>query len=393
MDGPAISTRMRAQVLEVVTRASELLDEPTPAPAGPAFGEQTAHEWLDNIWQSTATLVSQGGVPARKLPCLMDLLAQVRACETALHGEDTVRWTTRRHLIGQALDDLSTSSTVAGITQQIPESASRIGFDRTMFSRIDDTATWTPESMFVTDDERWAQEILAVGRANPRTLDDSLLETQIARHRQALVVPETAPLTNLHQPLINITRTRSYVAAPVTDGERVIGFIHADCYYQHRHLTPSDRDLLWMYCDGLSQLLARTGTLETIQTFRYQVLQLLDPRSSTQPWLGVTPAGPAPREPHGHLAFHDLQPPFMHLSRREVEVVHLMGRGMTNASIGNALFISEGTVKTHVKHILKKLGAANRAEAVSIWLSAEKSQQQPQAVSAASVRPDRSSRA
>ncbi|MDX6249758.1 MAG: hypothetical protein QOF10_3118, partial [Kribbellaceae bacterium] len=39
--------------------------------------------------------------------------------------------------------------------------------------------------------------------------------------------------------------------------------------------------------------------------------------------------------------------------------------GESNHQIGARLFISAGTVKTHVKHLLNKLGAANRAEAVA----------------------------
>jgi DNA-binding NarL/FixJ family response regulator len=53
------------------------------------------------------------------------------------------------------------------------------------------------------------------------------------------------------------------------------------------------------------------------------------------------------------------------LTRREVEVLELMARARTNAVIATQLVISEGTVKQHVKHILRKLRAENRAEAVS----------------------------
>ena len=45
-----------------------------------------------------------------------------------------------------------------------------------------------------------------------------------------------------------------------------------------------------------------------------------------------------------------------------------MSDGSTNAAIANELVISEGTVKSHVKHILRKLRASNRAEAVSRYL-------------------------
>ena len=57
------------------------------------------------------------------------------------------------------------------------------------------------------------------------------------------------------------------------------------------------------------------------------------------------------------------------LTGREREVIQLVSTGATNQEIAGALVISESTVKSHVKHILRKLGAANRAEAVSRHLS------------------------
>lgn len=53
------------------------------------------------------------------------------------------------------------------------------------------------------------------------------------------------------------------------------------------------------------------------------------------------------------------------LSTREMEVLECLAQGMTTSQISSGLFISENTVKTHVRHILEKLEAANRAEAVS----------------------------
>ena len=63
------------------------------------------------------------------------------------------------------------------------------------------------------------------------------------------------------------------------------------------------------------------------------------------------------------MAEHALQP---ELTRREREVLRWMARGKSNKEIGVALCISEGTVKTHVKAILAKLGAVSRTEAVMI---------------------------
>lgn len=52
------------------------------------------------------------------------------------------------------------------------------------------------------------------------------------------------------------------------------------------------------------------------------------------------------------------------LSAREQDVLGHMARGMSNREIASALWISEPTVKTHVSHILRKLGRADRTGAV-----------------------------
>jgi DNA-binding NarL/FixJ family response regulator len=53
------------------------------------------------------------------------------------------------------------------------------------------------------------------------------------------------------------------------------------------------------------------------------------------------------------------------LTRRERQVLDLVATGATNAAIARRLVVSDHTVKSHVEHILAKLGAVNRAEAVA----------------------------
>jgi DNA-binding NarL/FixJ family response regulator len=53
------------------------------------------------------------------------------------------------------------------------------------------------------------------------------------------------------------------------------------------------------------------------------------------------------------------------LSPREREVLELMAEGLRNREIGERLFVSEATVKTHVRHLLDKLRLRNRAEAAA----------------------------
>ena len=54
------------------------------------------------------------------------------------------------------------------------------------------------------------------------------------------------------------------------------------------------------------------------------------------------------------------------LTAREIEVLRKVAGGNRNRDIGELLFISEETVKVHIKHIMDKLGAKDRTQAIAI---------------------------
>jgi two-component system, NarL family, response regulator DevR len=94
-------------------------------------------------------------------------------------------------------------------------------------------------------------------------------------------------------------------------------------------------------------------TTELLRAIRavHQGENAFDPRTSSAMVRGLS-APPAARE--------------RELTGREVEVLRLMARGLSNRDIGQALFIAETTAKFHVANIMRKLKVSRRSEAVYV---------------------------
>ncbi|MDW0118660.1 response regulator transcription factor [Sporosarcina thermotolerans] len=66
---------------------------------------------------------------------------------------------------------------------------------------------------------------------------------------------------------------------------------------------------------------------------------------------------------NNHANMTELPARLKELSDREVEVLNLLGEGLNNREIADALFITEGTVKNHVSNVIQKLGLRDRTQA------------------------------
>jgi DNA-binding CsgD family transcriptional regulator len=199
----------------------------------------------------------------------------------------------------------------------------------------------------------------------------------MARTGTALLISDVQQRTAVNRPVADASMSRSYVAAPIIVHGAVVGFLHADCYYQRRNLDETDRDILAVFGEGLGYALARTAVLDRLDSVRLDLANLAAGVSTAIPVAAWSTNGPAKSNTSG-----DARQGFLTtlaaagsadstLTAREAEVLRHLADGDTNARIARRLMVSEGTIKTHVKHILRKLGAANRAEAAARWFQLE----------------------
>jgi ATP/maltotriose-dependent transcriptional regulator MalT len=130
----------------------------------------------------------------------------------------------------------------------------------------------------------------------------------------------------------------------------------ASAWFERNHILPSavehalaagEIDRAADLIEGLAPGMLERGEHATLNRW---LVQLPEPRHAAIRW------------PHASAQSADL---VESLSERELEVLRLIAGGASNQAIGAKLVISLGTVKSHINHILGKLGARNRTEAVA----------------------------
>jgi DNA-binding CsgD family transcriptional regulator/GAF domain-containing protein len=252
-------------------------------------------------------------------------------------------------------------SSTALVDNACEELVLRCGFHRAVLSKVE-SRSWKPLILHDRGDTTatsWFSDW--IGQRVPLTATAPEAE-MLSRRRPSLVYDTSnAPV---YRPLIVAAgQSRSYVVAPLVLGDDVIGFLHTDHHPLPRRVDESDRDVLWAFADGFSHIYERAVLLERLRTQRDSVRELFFgavDRIDDLCESGVESA----------RAFADNDsgcggPGAVDLTEREAEVFDLMVTGATNQAIADRLVITEGTVKSHVKHILRKYGAVNRAQAIA----------------------------
>jgi DNA-binding NarL/FixJ family response regulator len=139
-----------------------------------------------------------------------------------------------------------------------------------------------------------------------------------------------------------------------------------------RTVDEIDRDTVWAFAEGFGYAFERTVLVERMRRQHAEVRTALATAEQAAQALQdadleLRKVEPAVRSPASRMLAAMTSRVNEMLTRREVEVLRLMAVGRTNQQIADELVITPGTVKSHVKRILRKLHATNRAEAASIY--------------------------
>jgi DNA-binding CsgD family transcriptional regulator len=246
-----------------------------------------------------------------------------------------------------------------------------------MLSRIEGNA-WHPWMVHFEGDPDSGLEFLAWMRDRNITLEEATLESSLVTEPRPEIVLDAAADPRSFKPLVAAGSLTSYVVAPIVPAGRVVGLLHADHGGTGREVDLVDRDVLWTFAEGFGRLYERAVLLERVRAQRRSVRETFEMAESTMDSLTeaeieLVSSNPDEAAPPADMLVAEALPvpPSIDelLTAKEQEVLALMVRGFSNAAIAEHLVIKVGTAKSHVKQILRKLGAVNRTAAISKYRS------------------------
>ena len=300
-----------------------------------------------------------------------------RLCEVAIELQD-IRSDHRQAVNDERLHMLTTGQEVsarlsptAGVKTLFERAATTIcdlpGLERAMVFQRDGGVLRAAATVFADHDE-WAKDCQALSASTRYDLVPQRPETLIIRRRSPAIITDALNDPNAFQPIVQKMQAANYVGAPVIAYGEVVATIHGDAYFSDRAVDEIDRDVLASFAASLGQILERAILIEQLQFQKRVAEQLAQSASGILGGLGgdiplLAADQPAPKAP-----WQSRSEVVSDLTRREYEVLQQMTKGATNREIAATIFLSEETVKSHVKRILQKFGVANRGQAVATYL-------------------------
>lgn len=286
-------------------------------------------------------------------------------------------YTWRRRALHESLAELGSSGTTETLREAAPQVLCAVGaFSRAMISAVQGSR-WVPLVLHSHEelDPNAARFRAYVEGGAEIPLANLLAETSMLRQRTGMLVPAAMIHSRAFAPIIEVARSSAYVAAPVVVEGRVVGFMHADRVGQPVAVDDDDRRLFEAFAGELGVVYQRAWWAERLAESRRRAEREIERASAGLQRIAVDAADPGFAVDGLRSAADRAEPsPATRprergvLTLREWDVLAHIADGATNRVIAHRLSLSEHTVKTHIRHVLRKLGATSRASAVSWYL-------------------------
>ena len=361
-EDPMVFARAEAAVTAAADHLKVAPPELTPA----ALGHQLASlrqrleqrialpSDLTDDWATTAEIL----ISILRLQCELldhDLARRVKSMSEIRHALGYLRGLPPRKMIYVA-----------------PEVLSReLAFARTMISTVRGSL-WVPQHMHIEDEaaDPHGRQLLEYVQDRHIQLGDAPLETELVRKRCGAFAPSPMDDKRVFKEIVEVSGCFGYIAAPITVQGRAIGILHADRPEPHGIVTMDHLEQLEAFAECLSVAFESAALEEKAAQQRVEVENLCGNVDEMLSRSGRSVLWSLPGTVHGarHGAnYHRDQPTAPALTFREQEIMSHVATGATNGQIARCLVISEGTVKSHLKHIAKKLNTSSRAAAVATY--------------------------
>jgi DNA-binding CsgD family transcriptional regulator len=288
-----------------------------------------------------------------------------------MSGDDALRLAAYQR-VRQAVESLAKLGPASEIVDRCPgAAAASADLDRVVLSRIENGTLVVERVHIGGGRHKGVGEPL---RRSALRLSYPLLECELLRRRQARLVADIDHSQPARYAFLETMGWREYVAAPILADAAAVGFLHGDRTASRRPLAQLDADALEHFAAGFAVVFERAVLRRRLRDQRREIRRIsswAEARIGEQSDGAIALSGELAEEQDRRAPAPELVTEnglTTHLTAREIDVLRLMAEGKTNGDIARALFVSEGTVKFHVKNILRKMQASNRADASARYM-------------------------
>jgi len=361
-EDPMVIARAEA----AVAAAADHLKVPPPELTPAALAHQ-----LDSLRQRLEQRISLPSDPTADAATTAEILVTILRLQCELLDHDLARRVKSMSEIRQALGYLR-GLPPRKMIHAAPDVLSReLDFARTLISIVRGSL-WLPQHLHIEEEKAdpHGRQFLEYIIDRHIQLADAPLETELIRKRCGAFVPSPREDKRTFKEIVDVSGCCGYIAAPITVQGRAIGMLHADRPEPDGMVTLDHLDQLEAFAECLavafeSAVLEKKAAQQRdeVENLCANVEELLRGSARTTFWsLSGAISG------QRHDAYHRREQPVVPaLTAREREIMSYVATGATNGQIARCLVISEGTVKSHLKHIARKLKTSSRAAAVAVY--------------------------